>query len=318
MRPAGPLARPTGFGIFPDAGYVRPFQRRARWLAAAKRPPVAAAESRGNGVGANEGCSRRAALVSFITCLGGSVPRRSFGKDVATRLFHVQVRPVNTARIAVLAAAMTAVASACMRRDPLLQPRAADVAAAAPDSFLVRFATTRGDFVVKARRHWSPAGVDRLHYLARHGFYDEARFHRVVPGFVVQFGIPAAPEAAAVWRDLRLPDDSVRTSNRRGTVSFARGGRESRTAQLFINLADNARLDTLGGFGFPPIGEVVQGMNVVDSLYGGYADRALHPGGAPSQDSIRLQGNAYLDRNFPRLDAIRSAVIVTEWKKTDR
>ena len=225
---------------------------------------------------------------------------------------------MNSARMVVLVVAVAAVASACRGRDPLLQPRPADVAATAPDSFLVRFTTTKGDFIVKARRHWSPAGVDRLHYLARHGFYDEARFHRVVPGFVVQFGIPASPEAAAVWRDLRLPDDSVRTSNRRGTVSFARGGRESRTAQLFINLVDNARLDTLGGFGFPPIGEVVEGMDVVDSLYGGYANRTEHPGGPPSQDSIRLQGNAYLDRSFPRLDAIRRAVIVTEWKESER
>ena len=217
-----------------------------------------------------------------------------------------------------LAVLIAAAASACMRRDPLLQPRPAHVSATAPDSFLVRFATTKGEFLVKARRHWSPAGVDRFHYLARHGFYDEARFHRVVPGFVVQFGIPASPEAAAVWKDRGIPDDSVRTSNRRGTVSFARGGRESRAAQLFINLVDNARLDTLGGFGFPPIGEVVQGMDVVDSLYGGYGNRAQHPGGGPSQDSIRLQGNAYLDRNFPRLDAIRRAVIVTEWKEPER
>lgn len=207
---------------------------------------------------------------------------------------------------------------ACARHDPLLRPRPAAVWAAAPDSFLVRVTTTRGDFIIKARRHWSPAGVDRFHYLARHGFYDEARFHRVVPGFVVQFGIPASPEAAAVWKDRGIPDDSVRTSNRRGTVSFARSGRQTRSAQLFINLVDNARLDTLGGFGFPPIGEVVEGMSVVDSLYGGYADRTQHPGGAPSQDSIRLQGNAYLDRSFPRLDAIRRSVIVTEWTESER
>ena len=213
----------------------------------------------------------------------------------------------------VLAVVTGGLASSCIRRDPLLQPRPARVAAPAPDSFLVRFATTKGDFVVKARRHWSPAGVDRFHYLVRHGFYDGARFFRVVPAFVVQFGIPASPAAAAIWSERPIPDDSVRTSNRRGTLSFARGGRDSRSAQLFVNLRDNARLDTLSGFGFPPFAEVVDGMQVVDSLHGGYGDGPPR-GRGPSQDSIRLQGNPYLDRAFPRLDGIHRAVIVTEWK----
>lgn len=214
-------------------------------------------------------------------------------------------------RLALFAAALL-LPLACSRPGPLLEPRPSRVAAPAPDSFLVRFETTRGDFTVLARRNWAPHGVDRFHYLVGHGFYDEARFFRVLPNFVAQFGIPADPRVAAVWNERRIPDDRGTASNRRGTVSFARGGPESRTTQLFVNLRDNARLDTLGGFGFPPIGEVVQGMVVVDSLYSGYGEGPPR-GSGPAQDSIRLQGNPYLDRRYPRLDAIRRARIVTTW-----
>lgn len=213
---------------------------------------------------------------------------------------------------AMLAASLLAPA-ACSRARPLLEPRPAAVAAAAPDSFLVRFETTRGDFTVLARRHWAPLGVDRFHYLVRNGFYDEARFFRVLPNFVAQFGIPADPRVAAVWAERRIPDDRGTASNRRGTVSFARGGPESRTTQLFVNLRDNPRLDTLGGFGFPPIAEVVEGMEIVDSLYAGYGEGPPR-GKGPAQDSIRLQGNVWLNRHFPRLDAIRRARIVGAWR----
>ena len=166
-----------------------------------------------------------------------------------------------------------------------------------------------------ARRAWAPAGVDRFYYLARHGYYDGARFFRVVRGFVAQFGLAANPVVSAVWRGRTIPDDTVRASNLRGTVSFARGGRASRTTQLYINLGNNARLDTLNGFGFPPIGEVMDGgMRVVDSLYSGYGE-APPRGTGPMQDSIRLQGEPYLARVAPKLDGIIHARIVREWKR---
>lgn len=221
--------------------------------------------------------------------------------------------PIRTT-IAVLAAAGALAAAACARPDPLLTPRPAVVAAQAPDSFLVLFETTRGDVVVKARRHWAPLGVDRFHYLAQHGFYQGARFFRVLPNFVAQFGIPADPAVAAVWHERTIPDDRVNASNRRGTVSFAHGGPGTRSTQLFINLRDNTRLDSLGGVGFPPIGEVVQGMSVVDSLHAAYGEGPPR-GRGPAQDSIRLQGDAYLARQFPRLDAIRSVRLITEWNR---
>lgn len=208
-------------------------------------------------------------------------------------------------RIAAFAGAVLVTLGACRRADPLLQPRPARVAEAGPDSFLVRFETSRGPFVMKIRRAWSPAGADRVHYLVGNRFYDGARFFRVVPNFVVQFGIPADPAVSAAWYQNFIPDDPVRASNTRGTVSFARAGRETRSTQLFVNLRDNARLDTLNGFGFPPIGEVIEGMAAVDSLYSGYRN--------VDQDSIRLQGNAYLTRVYPRLDSIITARITTRW-----
>jgi peptidyl-prolyl cis-trans isomerase A (cyclophilin A) len=218
-------------------------------------------------------------------------------------------------RAAPAVAALTVLLSACARRSPLLDPSPKALGRAAPDSFVVAFETTRGRFDVLARRAWSPAGVDRLYYLVRHGYYDGARFYRVVPNFVAQFGLAADPKVTNAWRDKRIPDDPVRASNRRGVVSFARGGPATRTTQLFVNLRHNARLDTLNAFGFPPVGEVTAGgMAVVDSLYGGYGE-ALPRGKGPPQDSIRLQGEPYLARGFPRLDAIRRAHVVREWKR---
>lgn len=215
--------------------------------------------------------------------------------------------------VAMSAAAILAVAASCARPAPSPERPPAAIVAAGPDSFLVRFSTTKGDFALLARRHWSPAGAARLHHLVSTGFYDDARFFRVVHNFVVQFGIPARPEVAAEWEARSIPDEPVRATNRRGTVSFARGGPASRSTQLFINLRDNARLDTLGGFGFPPVGEIVEGMTVVMELHAGYGEGPPR-GRGPAQDSIRLQGNAYLDRRFQRLDAIRSARIVRTWE----
>ena len=222
------------------------------------------------------------------------------------------MHPSSTLLLAV--AALGASAAACAAPAPpvpAMEPVPSHVSPVAPDSFLVRFKTSKGAFTMIAYRHWSPAGVDRLHELVRIGFFDEARFFRVLPGFVAQFGLPADPALAAAWRDRMIPDDEVRTTNARGTVSFARGGPATRSTQLFINLRDNARLDALGGFGFPPVGRVTSGMDVVDALHSGYGEGP--PGGrGPAQDSIRMQGNTYLARSFPRLDFIRTAYIVND------
>jgi len=162
------------------------------------------------------------------------------------------------------------------------------------------------------RRDWAPLAADRFHYLVRQGFYDDVRIFRVVPNFVAQFGLSGDTAVAAAWRELRFPDEPVRHSNVRGTLSFARGGENTRGTQVYINLRDNARLDTLNGFGFPPFAEVIDGMEVVDSLYSGYGVRG---GRGPDQDEIAREGNAYLDREFPLLDAIRRAHVVQRWER---
>lgn len=204
--------------------------------------------------------------------------------------------------------------AACTRPDPLPQPQPAEAVAPAPDSFTVDFETSRGTFTLMARRAWAPHGVDRFHELVASGFYDDTRFFRVIPRFVAQFGLPADPAVAAAWKDRTIPDDRVRTSNVRGTVSFARAGRSTRGTQLFVNLRDNSRLDTLGGFGFAPIGTVVRGIEIADSLYSGYGE-SMPRGRGPIQDSIGLQGNAWLDREFPRLDRIVAARITQAWRQ---
>lgn len=195
----------------------------------------------------------------------------------------------------------------------LENPSPSELSQAAPDSFEVRFETSQGPFVVRARRHWSPQGVDRLHFLVRNGYYDDARFFRVVGGFVAQWGLNGRPPLDSLWQQRRLPDEPVRSSNTRGRIAYARGGPNTRSIQLFINLADNVRLDTVGTFGFPPIGEVIDGMAVVDSFYSGYGGTRDNRLPGPSQDSIRIVGNSYLERHFPLLDRVLRTRIVRKW-----
>jgi peptidyl-prolyl cis-trans isomerase A (cyclophilin A) len=196
-----------------------------------------------------------------------------------------------------------------------------DLAVTVPDSFLVAFETSRGRFDVMARSSWAPLGVQRLFELLAKKYYDDVYFFRVVPNFVAQFGLSGDSTVNANLRPNRLTDEPVGHSNSRGTLSFARGDPNTRTVQLFINLRDNARLDTLNTFGFPPIAEVVSGMDIVDSLYSGYGDaprNAADTSGArrgPPQNRVRLEGNAYLRRNFPRLDYIKTARIIREWRR---
>ena len=167
----------------------------------------------------------------------------------------------------------------------------------APAVFRVQFDTTKGPFTVEVHRDWAPLGADRFYELVKAGFYDGARFFRVVPAFVVQWGIHKDPVTQYTWRTKTIADDPVTQSNRRGTVTFATSGPNSRTTQLFVNLADNASLD---GQGFAPFGQVISGLNVVMNLYSGY-------GQTPDQQQIQLQGNAYLTSQFPNLDYIRTA-----------
>lgn len=175
-----------------------------------------------------------------------------------------------------------------------------------PDSFVVRLATSKGDVDAIIRRDWAPHGADRFYELAATGYYDGARFFRTIRGFVTQFGIAADTALTARWANARIPDDSVTQSNRRGTLVFASGGPNTRTTQLFINLRDNARLD---GLGFPPVGEVIAGLDAVDAFYTGYGDGA----NAPNQGRITREGEAYLAANFPLLDRIGTATIIRAW-----
>lgn len=181
--------------------------------------------------------------------------------------------------------------------------RAADEKAdkpAAPEKFRVLFETTRGKFVVEVTRSWAPRGADRFYELVQSGFFNDAGFFRVVPGFVVQFGLNADPAVQQKWTTARIQDDPVIESNRRGTLTFAMAGPNTRTTQLFISYKDNTRLD---GMGFAPFGRVVEGMEVVDAINAEYGEQ-------PRQGAITARGNAYLKAEFPRMDFITRAVVV--------
>jgi peptidyl-prolyl cis-trans isomerase A (cyclophilin A) len=173
----------------------------------------------------------------------------------------------------------------------------------APETYRVSFDTTKGAFVVEVTRFWAPRGADRFYELVLKEFYDGARFYRVLPRYVAQFGLKGDPASDRYWSTMYIPDDPVTQNNKRGTISFAMAGAATRTTQVFINLADNFPLD---GKGFAPFGKVVSGMDVVDQLFKGYGDAP--PGGVgPDQTRLREEGNEYLDRYFPRLDAIKTA-----------
>ncbi len=189
--------------------------------------------------------------------------------------------------------------------NPLLEP--SKLTERAPDVFQARFDTTKGPFIIEVHREWAPAGADRFYNLVRNGYFDDARFFRVISGFMAQFGLSGKPEITKAWENAVIPDDPVTQSNTRGMVSFAMRGPGSRTTQLFINYSDgNNRLDSMG---FAPFGKVIEGMEVVDALYSGYGEGAPR-GRGPRQDRIQEEGNAYLTAEFPELDSINSAKIV--------
>ncbi len=186
----------------------------------------------------------------------------------------------------------------------LLDPSHPAWSTEAPDTVRLRFETTKGDFVVRLVRAWAPRGADRFYNLVRLGYYDDARFHRTVPGFIVQWGVAGDPEVTAAWLDRTLPDDPVVVSNTRGRIAFAFTEAGTRSTQVFIATVDLERLDEGG---FAPFGEVVEGMEVVDALFGGYGEDSGGGMRAGGQDSLVLQGNAWLDRDFPLLDRILRA-----------
>lgn len=169
-------------------------------------------------------------------------------------------------------------------------------------TFNVKLTTTKGDVMIQVDRTWAPLGAERFRDLILAGFYEDAAFFRVLPGFLVQFGIPAYPDVAAVWDKATLSDDTVIRSNRRGTLTFASDGPNTRTTQIFINYRDNTPLD---GQGFAPFGQVIEGMAVVDKLFSGYGE-------TPNQGMITAQGKVYLDRDFPSLDRIIRATILPD------
>jgi peptidyl-prolyl cis-trans isomerase A (cyclophilin A) len=190
--------------------------------------------------------------------------------------------------------------TASSRLDPaLLHP--STLKATAPDEYEVTFKTTAGDFVVKVTRAWAPLGADRFYNLVRHGFFSNAAFFRVVPGFVVQFGLNANPAVNAAWEKAYIKDDPVTQSNHTGFLTFATAGPNTRTTQLFISLGENASLDKMG---FSAFGQVTSGMDVVQKIFPGYGE-------SPDQAQITAEGKTYLDKNFPKLDHIISATVTS-------
>jgi peptidyl-prolyl cis-trans isomerase A (cyclophilin A) len=174
----------------------------------------------------------------------------------------------------------------------------------APETYQVKCSTTRGDFTLSVTRAWAPIGADRFYNLVKHHFYDNATVFRVVPNFVAQFGLSAYPPVSAAWKNANLTDDPVTQSNKKGYITFATAGPNTRTTQVFINLVDNVRLDKMG---FAPFGQVTEGMNAVDLFYDQYGDAS-----GPDQDQIEKEGKAYLDKGWPKLDIIKSATLVGE------
>lgn len=186
--------------------------------------------------------------------------------------------------------------------DPALM-HPASLTAKAPDMYEVTFSTTKGDFVVRVTRAWAPVGADRFYNLVRHRFYNEMAIFRVASGFVVQFGLGPSPAVNKVWDNAKIKDDPVSQSNKPGTITFATAGANTRTTQVFINLGNNAALDSQG---FAPFGEVTSGMDVVQKFYSGYGETTTN-----DQGNITNGGKAYLEKTYPKLDVIKTATVTS-------
>ncbi|MGP0071638.1 MAG: peptidylprolyl isomerase [Bryobacteraceae bacterium] len=191
-------------------------------------------------------------------------------------------------------------------RPSLLNP--ASLRAKAPEVFKAQFTTTKGDFIIEVHRDWSPHGADRFYNLVKSGFYDGVAFYRVHPGFMVQFGISPKPEVTKAWDNANISDDPVMGSNKRGFVTYAMSSApNSRSTQVFINFKDNAFLDPQR---FAPFGEVISGMEVVDMLFSGYGEIPQMQGRGPDPDKLEAEGDAYLVKNFPMIDKIKTAKVL--------
>jgi peptidyl-prolyl cis-trans isomerase A (cyclophilin A) len=204
--------------------------------------------------------------------------------------------------LAVVVSAVVGVAaqSAAALKDP------AKLKEQAPAKYNARFDTSVGTFVVTVTREWAPLGADRFYNLVKNGYYDNVRFFRVIPNFMVQFGISGDPALNAVWRNARIGVDPVKQRNMRGYITYAMGGSpDTRTTQVFINFRDNSSLDAQG---FAPFGQVTTGMDVVDKIYQGYGEGAPS-GNGPEQGRIQAEGNAYLMKNFAKLDYVKKATV---------
>lgn len=191
--------------------------------------------------------------------------------------------------------------TAAQRRVRLTNPAHPFWKAQAPDTAIFDVETSRGTFTLQLVREWAPSGVDRFYNLARAGFFDDTRFYRVLPFYIAQFGLASSPAVDAIWRDRKIRRDSVRASNVRGALTFAQHTPRDRSSTLFFNLRDNPTLDSLG---FTPIGRVIEGMEVVDSVYSGYGELPSSP--SPKGNPRRFYGesNRYLDKAYPKLDRI--------------
>jgi peptidyl-prolyl cis-trans isomerase A (cyclophilin A) len=176
----------------------------------------------------------------------------------------------------------------------------------APDTYKAKFDTSKGAFVIEVHREWAPLGADRFYNLVKNGYYDDCRFFRVIDGFMAQIGMNGNPAVQSAWTSARLQDDPVKQSNKKGFVTFAHAGPNTRTTQFFINYGDNG--GSLDKQGFPPFGQVVTGMDLVEKLYSGYGDGPPR-GRGPSQGQITAEGNAYLMKDFPKLDFVKKATI---------
>jgi homoserine O-acetyltransferase len=191
----------------------------------------------------------------------------------------------------------------------LFNPEHEHWARPAPELYRVTFETSKGEFVVEAHRDWAPLGADRFFQLVTAGFYDDSRFFRVRSGYITQFGLPGDPAVARRWVDREIPDDPVVHTNVRGTVAFAMTGPDTRTTQIYINMVDNSHLDSQS---FAPFGRVVEGMEVVERLYSGYDESAGGGMRGGKQGQIIAGGNTHLDSEFPLLDRLTRATVLTD------
>jgi len=207
-----------------------------------------------------------------------------------------------------LALAFAALLWTCAGNQALLHPEAPAINRQAPERFRVQLETSKGWVMLEAHREWAPLGADRFYNLVRLGYYDEARFFRVISGKWAQFGIHGDPRVSALWRGRTIPDDPRRESNQRGRVAFAFAVPNGRTTQVFINLRDNS--ETLDAQGFAPFGEVIEGMDVVDALNAEYGETAGGGIRGGKQEPLFAGGNRYLAGEFPRLDFIRRARVM--------